>query len=64
MQDMKRGFAKILVAVDGSQPTEVRNTASGFAYHGGLIIGSWSHLVAIHQISIMQCIDSRTPQLI
>ena len=32
-------------------PTEVRNTASGFAYNGGLIIGSWSPLVAIHLLS-------------
>jgi MFS family permease len=32
-------------------PTEVRNTASGFAYNGGLIIGSWSPLIAIHFLS-------------
>jgi MFS family permease len=31
--------------------TEVRNTASGFAYNGGLIIGSWSPLIAIHFLS-------------
>jgi len=32
-------------------PTEVRNTASGFTYNGGLIIGSWSPLIAIHFLS-------------
>jgi MFS family permease len=32
-------------------PTEVRNTASGFAYNGGLIIGSWSPLIAIFFLS-------------
>jgi len=32
-------------------PTEIRNTASGFAYNGGLIIGSWSPLIAINLLS-------------
>lgn len=32
-------------------PTEVRNTASGFTYNGGLIIGSWSPLIAIYFLS-------------
>jgi MHS family proline/betaine transporter-like MFS transporter len=31
-------------------PTEIRNT-SGFAYNGGLIIGSWSPLIAINLLS-------------
>ena len=30
-------------------PTAVRNSASGFVYNGGLIIGSWSPLIAIHR---------------
>ncbi len=30
-----------------SFPTEVRNTASGLVYNGGLIIGSWAPLIAI-----------------
>ena len=28
-------------------PTEIRNTASGFVYNGGLIIGSWSPLIVL-----------------
>ena len=32
-------------------PTEIRNTASGFAYNGGLIIGAWSPLIAINLLS-------------
>ena len=32
-------------------PTEVRNTASGLVYNGGLIVGSWSPLVAITLLS-------------
>jgi MFS transporter, MHS family, proline/betaine transporter len=32
-------------------PTTIRNSASGFVYNGGLIIGSWSPLIAIHLLS-------------
>ncbi len=32
-------------------PTEIRNTASGLVYNGGLIIGSWSPIVAISLLS-------------
>ena len=32
-------------------PTAIRNSASGFVYNGGLIIGSWSPLIAIHLLS-------------
>ncbi|MGA9152397.1 MAG: MFS transporter [Candidatus Nitrosopolaris sp.] len=32
-------------------PTTIRNSASGFAYNGGLIIGSWSPLVATQLLS-------------
>ncbi len=32
-------------------PTEIRNTASGFVYNGGLIIGSWSPIIAITLLS-------------
>jgi MFS family permease len=32
-------------------PTEIRNTASGLVYNGGLIIGSWSPIIAISLIS-------------
>ncbi|HLE34915.1 MAG TPA: MFS transporter [Nitrososphaerales archaeon] len=31
--------------------TEVRNSAAGFVYNGGLIIGSWSPLIAINLLS-------------
>ncbi len=32
-------------------PTEIRNTASGLVYNGGLIVGSWSPLIAIILLS-------------
>ncbi len=35
-------------------PTEVRNSAAGFAYNGGLIVGSWSPLIAVGLISLVQ----------
>ncbi len=35
-------------------PTAIRNSASGFVYNGGLIIGSWSPLIAIHLLSQAQ----------
>ncbi len=35
-------------------PTEVRNSAAGFAYNGGLIVGSWSPLIALSLISLLQ----------
>ena len=35
-------------------PTEVRNSAAGLAYNGGLIVGSWSPLIAVSLISLVQ----------
>lgn len=35
-------------------PTEVRNSAAGFAYNGGLIVGSWSPLIAVSLISLVR----------
>jgi MHS family proline/betaine transporter-like MFS transporter len=32
-------------------PTEIRNTASGLVYNGGLIIGSWAPVIAISLLS-------------
>jgi MHS family proline/betaine transporter-like MFS transporter len=32
-------------------PTEIRNSASGFGYNGGMIIGSWSPLNTINLLS-------------
>jgi len=42
-------------------PTEIRNTASGLVYNGGLIIGSWSPIVAI---SLLSSTKSLAPILI
>lgn len=44
-------FGPMPAFLSESFPTELRNTASGFAYNGGLIIGSWSPLIAIHFVS-------------
>jgi MFS family permease len=35
-------------------PTEVRNSAAGFAYNGGLIVGSWAPLIALSFISMVE----------
>jgi len=35
-------------------PTEIRNSAVGFAYNGGLIVGSWAPLVALSFLSIVE----------
>lgn len=42
-------------------PTEIRNTASGLVYNGGLIIGSWSPIVAL---SLLTSTKSLSPTLI
>ena len=34
-------------------PTEVRNSAAGFSYNGGLIFGSWSPLIALSLMQLM-----------
>jgi MFS family permease len=34
-------------------PTEIRNSAAGFSYNGGLIFGSWSPLIALSLMSLM-----------
>jgi MFS family permease len=39
-------------------PTEIRNSASGFAYNGGLIIGAWSPIIAIHLLSLASAFRS------
>lgn len=39
-------------------PTEIRNSASGFAYNGGLIIGAWSPLIAINLLSLASSFPS------
>ena len=42
-------------------PTEIRNTASGLVYNGGLIIGSWAPVIAI---SLLSNAKSFSPHLI
>lgn len=42
-------------------PTEIRNTASGLVYNGGLIIGAWSPIIAI---SLLSNTKSFSPNLI
>ncbi|WP_297593812.1 hypothetical protein [Nitrosopumilus sp.] len=41
------GFGPIPVFLSERFPTEIRNSASGFIYNGGLIFGSWAPLIAI-----------------
>ncbi|HKU83431.1 MAG TPA: MFS transporter [Candidatus Nitrosocosmicus sp.] len=42
-------------------PTEIRNTASGLVYNGGLILGSWSPIIAL---SLLVNAKSISPTLI
>jgi len=44
-------FGPISAFLSERFPTEIRNTASGLVYNGGLIIGSWSPLIAISLLS-------------
>jgi MFS family permease len=41
------GFGPIPAFLSELFPTEIRNSASGFAYNGGLLFGSWAPLIAI-----------------
>lgn len=41
------GFGPIPAFLSERFPTEIRNSASGFVYNGGLIFGSWAPLVAV-----------------
>lgn len=41
------GFGPIPAFLSERFPTEVRNTASGFVFNAGLIIGAWAPLVAV-----------------
>jgi MFS family permease len=45
------GFGPIPAFLSERFPTEVRNSACGFVYNGGLIIGSWAPLIAVNLIS-------------
>lgn len=45
------GFGCIPAFLSERFLTEVRNSACGFVYNGGLIVGSWSPLIAINLLS-------------
>ena len=41
------GFGPIPAFLSERFPTEIRNSASGFVYNGGLIFGAWAPLIAV-----------------
>lgn len=45
------GFGPIPAFLSERFPTEVRNSACGFVYNGGLIFGSWAPLIAVNLLS-------------
>ena len=45
------GFGPIPAFLSERFPTEMRNSASGFIYNGGLIFGSWAPLIAVTMLS-------------
>lgn len=45
------GFGPIPAFLSERFPTEVRNSACGFVYNGGLIMGSWAPLIAVDLLS-------------
>lgn len=45
------GFGPIPAFLSERFPTEIRNSACGFVYNGGLIIGSWAPLIAVNLLS-------------
>ena len=45
------GFGPIPAFLSERFPTEVRNSACGFVYNGGLIFGSWVPLIAVNLLS-------------
>jgi MFS family permease len=45
------GFGPIPAFLSERFPTSIRNSASGFAYNGGLLIGSWAPLIAVTVLS-------------
>lgn len=45
------GFGPIPAFLSERFPTEIRNSASGFIYNGGLIFGSWAPLIAVTMLS-------------
>lgn len=45
------GFGPIPAFLSERFPTEIRNSACGFVYNGGLIIGSWAPLIAVNLLA-------------
>ncbi len=45
------GFGTIPAFLSERFPTEVRNSACGFVYNGGLIFGSWAPIIAVNLLS-------------
>ena len=45
------GFGPIPAFLSERFPTQVRNSASGLIYNGGLIFGSWAPLIAVTMLS-------------
>jgi len=45
------GFGPIPAFLAERFPTSVRNSACGFAYNGGLLVGSWAPLIALNMLS-------------
>jgi MHS family proline/betaine transporter-like MFS transporter len=45
------GFGPIPAFLSERFQTSIRNSASGFAYNGGLLVGSWAPLVAVTMLS-------------
>ena len=45
------GFGPMPAFLSERFPTEIRNSAAGFVYNGGLLVGSWAPLIAITLLS-------------
>jgi MFS family permease len=45
------GFGPIPAFLAERFPTSVRNSACGFAYNGGLLVGSWAPLIAVNLLA-------------
>ncbi len=48
------GFGPMPAFLSERFPTEIRNSAAGFVYNGGLLIGSWAPLFAITLLSYFE----------
>ena len=45
------GFGPMPIFLAERFPTEIRNSAAGFVYNGGVLVGSWAPLLAITLLS-------------